>query len=331
MARELAYSGSLPHATPASSKVSSTVLDVDNAGMDSWSEEIAQNERPARLLLMLLGDYFWGCTEYLPSSALVAMLSEFGISDGAARSALARLVHRDLLVPLKRGRQTFYGLSDRTAHVFNDAAHRIYLFGKRMDAWDGLWSLVAFSIPENNRKLRYILRDRLRWLGFAPFYDGLWISPRNCLDEAASCLSELSISTVTLFRAYIGEGTSDAGLPQRAWNLESFSDQYHKFIADMQIIQERIQRGCFSRSEALIVRTQMLGIWRDFLTLDPDLPDEFLPPDWPRAQAQTLFSAIYDELGPLAQQHIQQIIARFAPNLASIAAYHRFACFGNDE
>ena len=38
-------------------------------------------QRPPRLLLTLLGDYWWRRVEPLPSAALVALLAEFGVSD----------------------------------------------------------------------------------------------------------------------------------------------------------------------------------------------------------------------------------------------------------
>src|SRR5579875_2162518 len=40
--------------------------------------------RPPRLLLTLLGDYWWRRAESLPSAAIVALLAEFGVSDSAA-------------------------------------------------------------------------------------------------------------------------------------------------------------------------------------------------------------------------------------------------------
>src|SRR5690349_16422581 len=49
----------------------------------TWSGDAVQ--RPPRLLLTLLGDYWWRRTEPLPSAALVALLAEFGVSDSAAR------------------------------------------------------------------------------------------------------------------------------------------------------------------------------------------------------------------------------------------------------
>jgi phenylacetic acid degradation operon negative regulatory protein len=38
-------------------------------------------QRPPRLLLTLLGDYWWQRMESLPSAALVALLAELGVSD----------------------------------------------------------------------------------------------------------------------------------------------------------------------------------------------------------------------------------------------------------
>ncbi|HYZ55043.1 MAG TPA: hypothetical protein VE733_16280 [Streptosporangiaceae bacterium] len=142
---------------------------------DTAAGSVAQ--RPPRLLLTLLGDYWWRRTEPLPSAAIVALLAEFGVSDSAARAALSRLTRSGLLVTSKSGRRTFVRLSDRAARVLDDGARRIFSFGQATQAWDGMWSLVAFSIPENNRAARDALRKQLRWLGFAPLYDGLWVAP----------------------------------------------------------------------------------------------------------------------------------------------------------
>ena len=49
---------------------------------------------PPSLLITLLGDYWWGQEEPLPSAALVDLLADFGVSDVAARAALSRMVKR---------------------------------------------------------------------------------------------------------------------------------------------------------------------------------------------------------------------------------------------
>ncbi len=130
-------------------------------------------QRPPRLLLTLLGDYWWRRTESLPSAALVALLAEFGVSDSAARAALSRLTRNQLLVTSKSGRRTVVRLSARAAEILDEGGRHIFSFGRTVEPWDGMWSLVAFSIPEHNRAARDALRKQLRWLGFAPLYDGL--------------------------------------------------------------------------------------------------------------------------------------------------------------
>jgi phenylacetic acid degradation operon negative regulatory protein len=286
------------------------------------TSSVTQTWRPPWLLLTLLGDYWWVRKEQLPSAALVALLTEFGVSDTAARAALSRLVRHGLLATAKHGRQTFYRLSERGMHVLNDGAHRIFSFGLSRP-WDGVWSLVAFSIPEEQRQLRHVLRDRLRWLGFAPLYDGLWISPRDSLGEATSQLAELSIYTTTMFRACVVGGTSEADLPQQAWDLDALRANYQQFINVVEPWSKDIKNGTSSPEEALKMRTSIMDRWSRFPAMDPDLPDELLPPDWPRTYARQLFIEIYDELGPLALRRVKQIIARYAPDLAKNATYHR--------
>jgi len=174
---------------------------VDPAPPEPWTSPGAAAQRPPRLLLTMLGDYWWQRTEPLPSAAIVALLAEFGVSDSAARAALSRLTRNGLLVTSKTGRRTFSRLSSRAAEILDDGARRIFSFGAASQPWDGMWSLVAFSIPEDNRAARDALRKQLRWRGFAPLYDGLWVSPRDHAAEVIGYLKDLDITTGTAFRA----------------------------------------------------------------------------------------------------------------------------------
>ncbi len=247
-------------------------------------------QRPPRLLLTLLGDYWWRRTEPLPSAALVALLAEFGVSDSAARAALSRLTRNQLLVTSKLGRRTVVGLSERAARILDDGGRQIFSFGTGSQPWDGIWSLVAFSIPEQNRAARDSLRKQLRWLGFAPLYDGLWVSPRDHAAEVISELAELGITTATAFRAATVPGCAPAGLPQHAWDLDSLRDSYDGFIAHAERLRERTLAGRVSPVAALVARTRLMDEWRAFPALDPDLPAELLPEAWPRARARELFT-----------------------------------------
>ncbi|HEV3288003.1 MAG TPA: PaaX family transcriptional regulator C-terminal domain-containing protein [Streptosporangiaceae bacterium] len=279
-------------------------------------------QRPPRLLLTLLGDYWWRRTEPLPSAALVALLAEFGVSDSAARAALSRLTRNKLLITAKSGRRTVVRLSDRAARVLDDGGNQIFSFGRDSRPWDGQWSLVAFSIPEQNRAARDSLRKQLRWLGFAPLYDGLWVAARDRAVDVIAQLAELGITTATAFRASTVPGVSPDGLPQRAWDLDSLQERYVTFIANTSRLREHTLAGRVSPVAALVARTRVMDDWRGFPELDPDLPDELLPEAWPRATARELFTTTYDLLGPLAAHRVRQIIARYSPELAVHATHH---------
>jgi len=311
-----------------------------------WTTPGPVAQRPPRLLLTLLGDYWWQRTESLPSAAIVGLLAEFGVSDSAARAALSRLTRNGLLVTSRSGRRTFVRLSSRAADVLDDGGRRIFSFGATPAPWDGMWSLVAFSIPEEHRSARDELRKELRWLGFAPLYDGLWVCPRDHAGDVMARLKDLGISTATAFRATAlpavtavgagdaadgdaAEGDGAAGttlvtadIPARAWDLSGLRDRYQEFTEFAGLLRDQTVAGEITTADALVARTRVMNEWRAFPAMDPDLPYELLPPAWPRAAARDLFITCYDLLGPLAARRVRQIIARYSPELAGRAAYH---------
>jgi len=289
----------------------------------AWTFPGPVAQRPPRLLLTLLGDYWWQRTEPLPSAAIVALLAEFGVSDSAARAALSRLTRNGLLVTSRSGRRTFVRLSQRAADILDDGARRIFSFGTPSPPWDGMWSLVAFSIPEANRAARDELRKDLRWLGFAPLYDGLWVAPRDHVEDVMTRLKNLGISTATAFRATAATGQDAAtDIPSQAWDLDGLRARYERFISFAQQLRDSTVAGDVPPMDALVARTRVMDEWRAFPGLDPDLPAELLPDAWPRSAARGEFITCYDLLGPLATRRVRQVIARYSPDLAGLATFH---------
>jgi phenylacetic acid degradation operon negative regulatory protein len=278
--------------------------------------------RPQHLLLTILGDYWYGRDEHLPSAALVDLLAEFDVTAVGARAALSRLARRGLLSSSKSGRRTYYGLTPRASVVLTEGIHRILSFGAAQPAWNGQWTVAAFSIPEEQRDLRHALRTRLRWLGLASLYDGVWVSPHDVVDDVTAVLVELAVPTATVFASQVAPGGPRGGDPVTAWNLDELRGVYDELIAEYQPLLERARGGRVGTAEALVARTALMDSWRNLPNLDPELPGELLAAPWPRDTARALFVELYDMLAPLAETRVRQVIGGYDPGLAARVRSH---------
>ncbi|HEX9342893.1 MAG TPA: PaaX family transcriptional regulator C-terminal domain-containing protein [Actinomycetota bacterium] len=278
--------------------------------------------QPQHLLITLLGDYWRDRAEQLPSAALVRLVAEFGVTPVGARAALSRLTRRGLLASSKRGRRTYYGLTERAKRVLAEGTQRIMAFGTSSTSWDGRWTVAAFSVPEDQRDLRHALRTRLRWLGFAPLYDGMWVSPGDAVQAALEVLREVGVERATVMTATHQPGGPGGGDPIAAWNLDDLRKVYEEFIGGYEPLLRRVRQGGVGAAEALIARTAVMDTWRNFPNLDPELPDELLPDGWPRRHARDIFAEVYNALGPLGEVRVRQVLAEFAPELTGLVHHH---------
>ncbi|MEO7369957.1 MAG: PaaX family transcriptional regulator C-terminal domain-containing protein [Ilumatobacteraceae bacterium] len=270
---------------------------------------------PQHLLLALLGDY-WSCrSEPLPSAALVDLLAEFEVNPSGARAALSRLSIRGLLVGTKDGRNTFYRVADGFRSLLPYGPIHTRAFAKPAAVWDGVWTMVAFTVSEDQRRLRPMLRGRLQSLGFAPLYDGLWVSPHAPNKELEIALEIAPTKSCTVMRA------SELPLATRlsvasAWNLDELGESYSEFVRTFRPVLRRLEEGRIGATEALVSRTRANYRWFVFAVTDPDLPAALLPKRWPRAEAHDLFASLVDGLESLAVQRVRGIIAQYDPDLA---------------
>jgi phenylacetic acid degradation operon negative regulatory protein len=297
--------------------------DSDDELIDGVALPRAQaGSQPQHLIVTLFGDYWLERPEHLPSAGLVALAGEFGVSTTSARAALSRLARRGLLTSSKSGRNTFYGLTRRAERVLRRGQARIVSFGcAPARPWDGRWVVVVFSVPEDRRDVRHALRTRLRWLGFASLYDGVWVSPRPVATESARVLRELGVEQATVLEssALHPSTTGLAGHPLSAWDLDELRRVYEGFVAEFTPVHARVRSGEVGAAEALVTRTAIMDIWRSFPALDPDLPPSMLPEHWPRDEAREIFAHVYDALGPLAEFRFRQVLGDVAPELAPLA------------
>lgn len=284
---------------------------------------------PQITLLTLLANYWLHSPVWLPSAALVDLLVEFDMSTASARTALSRLSRRGVLVSRKEGRHTFYLLSDRANGVLRQRTVELLRFG-RDDDWDGLWTCVAFSIPNERRHLRAPLRADLRALGFAGMYDGLWISPRPPGEALARALAELAeVGSATVLRAEIS--SSDRPHPIDAFDHEAVRVAYDEFLARFGPVRSALASGEVTLRTALVERTRLFNDWRLLNRLDPELPSALLPDDWPRPDARELFVEIHDGLTTPAAARFEQVVTAHDPSLLGRHRWFTTESPPNDE
>ena len=278
---------------------------------------------PQHVLLTLIGEYGLHIGDPIPSASLVLMLGEFGITQAGARAAIARLARRGILVATRSGRTTAYAMTDRCAWMVAEGRRLTLEFTGAMRSWDGRWTLVSYSIAQERRAQRALLRTRLRWLGFAPMQDGLWVSPRPPGQSLHEALADLGVGSCAVFVADPVPG-HDRLDPLSAWDLDEARTAYAAFVEEFRPVAANLQGGRVNASEALIARTRLTYRWFAFANSQAELPEALLPADWPGAAARRLFEELYDGLGPLAALRVAQHISAHDATLATGVTW--FAC-----
>jgi phenylacetic acid degradation operon negative regulatory protein len=265
--------------------------------------------RSQRLLVTLLGDYWEAGRAPIASAGLVRVLGEFGIAPANARAALSRLTQRGVLERTKNGRRTSYRPTSWAYRLLERGARRIFTESEGPAAWDGTWTLVAFSLPLDDGDLRRLLRARLRWLTFWPIYDATWITPHDRVEAAREQLSELGISDAMVLRSTeVGLLPDGWARLENAWELPELAAGYHAYLRRYRSLADRARHATVPPSEALVRRTELTDDWRRLVRDDPDLPAEFLPSDFPRAEAREVFLRSHSALAAPARVGFEELV-----------------------
>ena len=277
---------------------------------------------PQGLAVTLLADYTLQSRAWLPSAAIVALLAESGISPAGARTAISRLARRDVLEGSQQGRNRSYRLTLPVADHLSVGGRWVVSSALRTASWDGSWTLIAFSLPQEEGTQRRSLRGQLRWLGYAPLYDGLWVSPHGLTSRARTGLGEVRFGGLTVFRAqHVAIAATIGRDPISAWDVAAIAARYETFLRCWRPLVNRIRKGRVTGSEAVQARTEVMDTYRRFPFLDPQLPLELLPSGWLREPAREVFVAVYDGLAEAAQAHVRAVAARFGGDEHDVRAH----------
>ena len=245
----------------------------------------------------MLGEFLLQRPEGAWQEGLIAALNTLGFSPSAARQAVVRSTREGWLEGERVGRRSRMRLTPSSAALLRDGARRIYGFGGPV-SWDGRWLLVVLRVPEPRRELRHQLTTQLAWSGFGSLGNGLWITPH--VDREGLIKAEEPAQLLS-FRAELGALGETQRVLDEAWDLPALREHYEQFIDDFK------DASPATGAETFAVQTAIVHAWRRFPFIDPDLPDDLLPRDWPRRAAYELFRGHHERWSAAAQAHFDEL------------------------
>jgi phenylacetic acid degradation operon negative regulatory protein len=195
---------------------------------------------------------------------LVRAATLFGITEGAARVALTRMVAAgELAVDDGVYRLTGPRLLERQARQASSrrAATR---------RWNGRWVLAVVVAERRDAADRAELRDRLRTARLGELREGVWARPRNLeLDWAQIVHEHCTI---------VDDARVDHSVVGTLWDLDGWTRDATNLRAQMTRLLDPLERGDTSAlADGFVVSAAVL---RHFQA-DPLLPPPLLPRRWP--------------------------------------------------
>jgi phenylacetic acid degradation operon negative regulatory protein len=281
--------------------------------------------RPQDLVWTLYGEFLLHQPAAVWVGSLIGLLEPLGVSGAHARTVLSRMTAKGWLKVRRSGRRAYYALTPRGRRLLEEGAARIYR-PARAEEWDGQWTLLAYSIPEELRPLRDRLRVRLSWLGFGSLGNGLWLSPHDVAARVQEIGEELGVlAHLQLFRGpYVGFASHPA-LVTQCWDLPALNVRYEAFIArhlpqyyELAPAHDPKRRPRTGRAapqpavvsprDAYVRRFELVHEYREFPLLDPFLPRPLQPADWAGECAQALFQAYHALLSEAADVYLSTLL-----------------------
>ncbi len=263
--------------------------------------------QPRALIVTIYGLYAREEAGWFSVSTLIRMMAELDIDEPAVRSSISRLKRREILVSEQVDGVAGYALSPSARAILAEGDRRIF---ERLRARAGEgWLLAVFSVPESERSRRHTLRSRLTWLGFGTVAAGVWVAPAHLDTETRDVLTRYELAEyVDLFHAdYLAFGdVSD--LVSSWWDLDQLQSLYDDFLTTyLPLLAKWKRRRAIADGEAFGDYVRALTAWRRLPYLDPGLPDDVLPADWPGVKAADLFFGLRERLADAAHRFVADV------------------------
>ena len=255
---------------------------------------------PRDWILDIYGSFVREFGGWIAVADLLELLESLDVSGPSARSALSRMKTQGELESESTGTSRGYRLTESAERWFIDGTARI--MEGASDPQEGLWLIASFTVPEDERSVRYKIRSRLQALGFGQLAGGLMIAPAAILFETTRALDRAGLTKyVDLWKsAHVGSRPIQE-IMKTAWDLPQIDAAYREYLVLASQLDE--QPAATTDKESFLRYLRHINAWRELPFLDPELPHQHLPENWPAGEARSTFARISAELRPGAWRH----------------------------
>jgi phenylacetic acid degradation operon negative regulatory protein len=205
----------------------------------------------------------------LPVSALVRVGGLFDIAERTTRVALSRMVAEGDLV-------TDNGVYRLTERLVRRQVRQEESASPRSTQWTGDWQMAVVTSPARPQAERVALRKNMVDLRLAELREGVWIRPDNLVRTVDGVVAE----QCTFFQCqYLDPHEMTAKL----WDLSDWAGAARELYDDMET------------PTSLKVDFMVIAEAVRHLRIDPYLPPELLPADWPGPELRKRYIGFRDD------------------------------------
>ena len=203
----------------------------------------------------------------LPTAALVELCTRFGISSGATRVALSRMVAAGELVA-EDGHYRLVGQGLLSRQRTQDDA-----LDPPAAPWSGGWRMAVVVSAGRAAAERVELRRAFADARFARWRDGVWLRPDNLGRPAFEALGDVPVRWMT-----VEPDDDSADLAAELWDLSGWAARGEALLAAAP--EQPGDLVAEAPEWAAAVFTAAAATLRHLRT-DPLLPEALLPGEWP--------------------------------------------------
>ncbi len=262
--------------------------------------DLIDDSRPLTARSVLASALLGARQPQLPVSNLVAVASLFGISPGATRTCLWRMVSNGELTTDKATYALTGHLLERRQRVDSAARTRHTDTG----TWTGTWEIAVVALDRRDAMDRLGLRKAATALHLAEIKEGVWARPDNLdprrLPESRAVIERQCVQ----FRSAESDIAHDTVMS--LFHLEDWADDARRLIAAMDDELAANPLDDDDITATLSYQFNLSVAVVNHLELDPLLPATLLPDGWPAEPLRLTYRTFDDAFQRTMTQAVGQ-------------------------